>query len=547
MSNVEDADEIMRQMELLSTVCFDWNKESLFEYINANEDVIKVETVYERDKLIVFKVLNFDTMRRLGKATSWCISKNRRYWDDYVESSYYKSGTIAQYMIFNFAEKEDSELSMIGFTTRTNVGIEHAHTFTNMAMVRDGFTNENVRSFIKRGDEIISTMNNLGIPVEMFYEVGEYLYKWDKDSFLTFLEKYFDDEIYDILYNEGDRLCLYINTPYIRFIIGNAYSKTRFDSDDTDEFYLFFDFGKSLYDSTHLYFVGVNLRGWDNSCRPGHVRNAFGHCVCESFESLLDAYGLPYNTLKRADSVYNRFVSAIDSYEMDKVDKMLDDKNLLKVLKARKNEDYERRMYNDLNDSILSLKTFDFVDVFKKHRINFLDVMQKGDMDAIFSELIYSIVSTYKDVKSVPTEEDFKNLYTANFTYDKAKLIGFYYIFMELCDMTVVKEGSETFKDSISSFIHSDPNPCFDEMTYHFAPLLDYSKCLNERTRNFLSFICLNKYEKAVEKVLSLCPCKYVVKHIKDNLPTGSVYVELCAKMLDAIQQEKNEGKNAFN
>ena len=83
MSTIDNADEILRQMSLLTKAHFEWNKESFFNFIKNVED-INCEVVLDRDNLVIAKVNDYDTIKYLAKTTNWCISKNKKYWNDYI-------------------------------------------------------------------------------------------------------------------------------------------------------------------------------------------------------------------------------------------------------------------------------------------------------------------------------------------------------------------------------------------------------------------------------------------------------------------------------
>lgn len=131
MSSVFDASEILKQMAFLSDVHFEWKKESLLEYIDNNEN-IDCDIILDKGDIVLLKVKDYETVKRLTKATNWCISKDKKYWNEYVEFN----PNATQYIIFDFSKKEDDNHSIVGFTSVYNRGITNAHDFENHDMMK---------------------------------------------------------------------------------------------------------------------------------------------------------------------------------------------------------------------------------------------------------------------------------------------------------------------------------------------------------------------------------------------------------------------------
>ena len=127
MSSVDDYNELTRQLRFVTSVHFNWSKESFIDFL-TNVEGIQYEKIFENDNIVLVKTLDYETIKQLGKTTNWCISKNKQYWNNYIENYH---GATTQYMIFDFSKMEDDKLSIIGFTTTRNKGITSAHNFVN--------------------------------------------------------------------------------------------------------------------------------------------------------------------------------------------------------------------------------------------------------------------------------------------------------------------------------------------------------------------------------------------------------------------------------
>lgn len=122
MSTVEDGDEIMKQMAYVVNVHFEWNKDSLIDYITHTEN-LHAEIVSINGDIVLVKVNDYDAVKYLGKSTNWCISKNKTYWNQYTKDE----GQATQYIIFDF-----SKLRMIPFLSlvshQFSIVVLHTHT-----------------------------------------------------------------------------------------------------------------------------------------------------------------------------------------------------------------------------------------------------------------------------------------------------------------------------------------------------------------------------------------------------------------------------------
>lgn len=199
VSTIEDADEIIKMMSFLCThTTFEWNQDSLLDFLTHAEG-LNYEMVMNKPNIVVVKVHDFETIKRLAKTTNWCISKNRSYWSQYAndrrgmidvenmpnmgeyrlnnndgeprnndddsrldnewwlqfinaeqdnafknlikkdneDKNKNKTSSIFQYVIFDFSKKEDDKHSIVGVTVHTSKGITHAHDFNNTSMLND--------------------------------------------------------------------------------------------------------------------------------------------------------------------------------------------------------------------------------------------------------------------------------------------------------------------------------------------------------------------------------------------------------------------------
>ena len=232
VSTIDDYQELMRQMRHVTSVHFDWSKESFMDFIK-NVDGINYEVVYENDFVVLVKVADYETIKQLGKTTNWCISKNKSYWNTYIE---YNHGKATQYMIFDFSKLEDDKLSIVGFTTTYNKGITSAHNFINDNLMNDG-NNMNafmLKSYLARFDNsnsIYKVLQNCGIDITLVAHYDKPQYKWSYEDLMSYLYECVDKNNVDIIKYDGDKLVLSVRDENIKYFLGDAYMD-NISSDD---------------------------------------------------------------------------------------------------------------------------------------------------------------------------------------------------------------------------------------------------------------------------------------------------------------------------
>lgn len=421
MSTIDNADEILRQMSLLTKAHFEWNKESFFNFIKNVED-INCEVVLDRDNLVIVKVNDYDTIKYLAKTTNWCISKNKKYWNDYVGN---RRGESTQYVLFDFSKDEDDELSIVGFTTLARKGIVNAHSFSNENLMYGCSNVYPVRQFTPFRPNIFYLLKLNNVSINNFVCKNQFNYEWNIDSFIEFAEVALDDS-FDIVYQDDNKIAIITENPMVRFIVGEAYNNIAYCN--TKKCVIFADFSKDQHDDNRLLFVGVN---WNNSVKEEKPTKVFNLGVNVEtnipFDNLLEEYNLPYNIICRTENKLERFISAFSSYNVQLVDTLLKDKDLVNTLKTSKNtlnNHYNIAEY--VNNSIFNVYTIDMLKVLYDNNVMLSDIMNSRSIDSILSNLIYEIGNLCHN-PNPPTQSEMELLFSKNrFNYDKCKFIGFY-------------------------------------------------------------------------------------------------------------------------
>lgn len=426
MSTIEDANEIMRQMKLLTNIHFEWNRESFCEFI-SNADGINCDMIYDNNNIIVVKVNDYETIKHLAKTTNWCISKNKRFWNEYIE---FKKGKSSQYVLFDFNKKEDDELSIVGFTS-TNNGIIHAHSFSNKNLMEETREYPYVRCFIEHRKNIIGVLKSANLSESMFCNFEKQKYNWNKTDFIKFLEYCINESEYDIILDNGDKLVVETTSPMVKFIIGKRYDRIIDNYGTKQKIILFCDFSLKETDPNRLMFSIINFSMEKQEEFPSSMFDIF----CRSqetvtFNTVLSSFGLPYTTICRTENKTDILFDALSTYNAIKLNELLGNeefiKHLIKESKKKRPNKIQNDIYSYILDSIINVKTTDILNVFYNNNISIGELIGKKNMDTLLANLCYEVLRYYRNNNKTPTNDELNMLYNNNWRYEKSCLVGIY-------------------------------------------------------------------------------------------------------------------------
>lgn len=328
VSTIENVNEIVKQLLFTISHHFAWDKNSVLEYIN-NVDGINCDKVWDENNVIVFRVHDFDTIKRLGKTTNWCISKNKSYWDNYMYNN-----EISQYILMDFNLPEDDEHSIIGFTYTINEGITAAHSFTNINLMKefgDAYNNYGNSVFAAyTPDDINTLLKKHNIPISLF-DPTQINLQWEAKHILKKLNRVMGDD-YDIIANPVDGV--YVIRTYnnkwesVLQVCGDRYHTLN----ESPISILFLNFNLDKDDTKRVLRSNITISSDEQEegvCNQW-VKDINGRTIPVSFESLIIQYGLDFDIIARVDCFYNRVVALLKSREMNALNAYVDD-NIHKV------------------------------------------------------------------------------------------------------------------------------------------------------------------------------------------------------------------------
>lgn len=416
VSTIDDYQELMRQMRHVTSIHFEWSKESFMDFIK-NVEGISYEVIYENDFVVLVKVLDYETIKQLGKTTNWCISKNKSYWNNYIERTH---GKATQYMIFDFSKLEDDKLSIVGFTTTYNKGITSAHNFINDNMM-NGDNNQNalmLKSYLarfNRSNSIYSVLHNCGIDITLVAHYDKPRYKWSYDCLMSYLYECVDKNNVDIIKYDGNKLVLSVRDENIKYFFGDAYIDNISSDNYEEQHIIFADFAISQYDPNKLIF-GIICRGRSSEedyCNG--MYNESSTLVNANFDSKLIEFGVPYDIIRRADDINKKVKNAFINFNINMImDCMKKEKNCLHNVMSNFFE--HETIYHIISQSVIDFLSFDYLNIIYNNGHYLSEYLEYRYIAEIlrcsFNNLKAASRQLYRNsVMEKPNEERINNFY----------------------------------------------------------------------------------------------------------------------------------------
>jgi hypothetical protein len=434
VSSIDDFKELCRQLKFVTSVHFSWSKESFMDFID-NVEEIKYEKIFENDNIVLVKVLDYETVKQLGKTTNWCISKNKSYWNNYVESYH---GSATQYMIFDFSKLEDDKLSIIGFTTLKNKGITSAHNFINEPLMgEDEGEQVLLNSFIanfNEGKNIYSILAEDGIDITLVVHYDAPTYQWDKDSAINYLYECVNPENIEILCERNGKIAMRVMDSGIRYFFGDTYRDNISSDYYNSEHIIFFDFSKNRYDVNKLQYAIIEEGYGDEDYCIG-VYNERSQNAHSNFDTKLIEFGLPYNTIRRTNNLSVRLKNAIGSYNMPMIENCLKEcegNETAFLKKVIKNEFGSDCLYDMIIRTVTSYVSFDYIGLLYDNGLNLTDFMSNSYVGDIINDLVGNVININRATRDFAnfkpiTNEDVDRFYEHKIARrEDVKYVGFY-------------------------------------------------------------------------------------------------------------------------
>lgn len=474
VSTINDFQELMRQMRHVTSTHFNWSKESFMDFLR-NVEGLNYEVIYENDAVTLIKVGDYETVKQLGKTTNWCISKNKSYWNNYVESHF---GETTQYMIFDFSKEEDDKLSIVGFTTAHNKGITHAHNFVNdTLMEKDSNISLMMESYLSKFNKtsnIYDVLRSCNIDINMVVQYDKPRYTWNYEGFMKYLYECVNEENVDIIMHKGNKLVLSVCDENIRYFFSDAYYDTICDNDWERQHILFADFSINQYDPSKLTYCIVYDGLGDEADSCGTMFDENSNAIQASFNMKLVEYGLPYDIIRRPNDITKRAREAFISFNS-------------KALKELIKED-ENCFYNALHDSfctedlcsyitesIIQYLSFDYLDMIYDGKHTLSDYLNCDGVGMIVHGLANFLIAIGRNRRmngtlNKPSDKDIEKFYAQTLdSRSEVQYVGAYLALKKIITEEVGddKDYARIYAKTLKSLRHASiRGSLFKEIVY---------------------------------------------------------------------------------
>lgn len=537
MSTIEDVNEIIKQMKLLVRVQFDWNKESFMDFLTSNDD-FKYNIVFDNENILILKVDNYETIKHIAKTTNWCISKNMQYWNNYMANGNHNT----QFVMYDFSRKEDDEYSIVGFTV--NGGrIIHAHSFTNISMM-DGVNDTRFSTF----NSVIDTNNILlllqtnNVPFSCLINKKVSKYEWNKESFFKFLNYAINEDDYDIIKDDDNKLALFIKNGNVRFLFDSKQYCDYFDMGYHNKLkhIVFCDFNKNENDSKRVVFGFVKNKSKSTEvCEDLYDFNC--QRLFETIDDKLNEFDLPYDTICRMyDEALVLRNKLLFSYDLNKIKEIISNKELLmKVL----SEESSRDLFKDVIFSTMDCaKSFDLIDLLIENGYKFSDLFGSYSASEIVKHALYEIGNYDLSRVSRPNEEVYQNL--INHKIKRSLISPYYYMFVAMKIMD--NENDNEFFTSIASYFseYHISDTFMSIIVEKLCEKIDFTKLNDDEfdeVKLLVHYVVRCGYEKIIMKWAEMDLPKTMDKFILSTLPSISPFFRM---FQEKGSNKKNDNKS---
>ena len=424
VSTMETKEDIFHQMALLTKVHFNWDRNSFMEFI-TNIEGLSFDIVYDANNLVILHINDYDTIKYVTRTTNWCISKNKRYWNDYINKG--EKCNNKQYVLFDFNQKEDSELSIVGFTTRNDNDIIFAHSFTNSNLMKNSFNHNRIRSLREKigNNNIVNILSNLSIPLDKFMMCYPSPYEWKRENVMNILKKV-DDDHYDIIYDNDNVLLFTMTSPNdILQIIGYAqYSKmldmSRFNPIQKKHFFIC-DFNKTTDDK--LLWGFVHCENEEGEMANDKIYNIHGQIYNKSLNWVLYTNHLPMDLLNSPSHEFSILTNAFNQMDVELLSLLLNDEKYRNFLMKNKYI-LQDVIFQSLEISLFSTYSFDILDVIYNNGYKLSDLIQQKNINDL---LFIAASNMNRCIKTVPSLNDYKKL--IQYQLHESKIIPYFLFF----------------------------------------------------------------------------------------------------------------------
>ena len=483
MSTIDDVKEILHNVSLLVGTKFRWNKNAVLEFI-SNSELMECEIVIDKGDILLVKAKNYEAIKQLGRFTSWCISKNKHYWDEYVGS---KDNTATQYVLFDFSKKEDDKLSIVGFTSLFNRGITNAHNLNNENLMGSRQQESKFERFIPRKikNNIYNILDCHHINVDDVTEYEPLPFKWNKEGFIGYLKKFVSN--FSILAETETSIVISVIDNGIADFFGEKYFNYFSNGYKYEKHIIFADFSLPVRRLDKILF-SVILRNHETA--EDNASTLYDYALQThdiSFDSQIVKYGIPYDIISRDDDITMRLKNAISSYDIDVLNSILSDSKIRDGIKNNNIKiDSNSNLYCSIESSLFGDYTFSLVDAFYNNGITLCELIGFENTERLLRHA-FNNIHRFSNGSMRLSAETIQRVENGNSSNVQLSLFVQYTVFSHIIER---ENNIKLFKEINPSLDSYSPNQLYDKIVKIEANIMknehfDYSRMPSNITNVF--------------------------------------------------------------
>ena len=529
VSTINDFNELMRQMRHVCSVHFSWNKESLNDFLE-NVENINYKKIFENDTIVLVEALDYNTIKQLAKTTNWCISKNKTYWNNYVEND---GNETKQYVVFDFSKKEDENLSIIGFTTKYNKGITFAHDFVNNNLMNNNndaanakMLNSYISNFLRR-NSIFSILEHDGIDINKIVNFYTPNFKWDAENALKYLYECVNKENTDILMSKDDKMVVSVKDSNIKYFFGDSYIENIENCYHDFQHIIFFDFSCSEFDANRMIYAIIESNSLsEDSCIE--LRNSNSLVCGENFDAKLIEYDLPYDIIRRTNDIYGKMRSALMSYNIPMLKECMGEIGRGDFISFINEYIGADCLYDIIITSIHRYMSFDYIDLIYDNHMKLTDVIGMKKTNRLLKTIFYHMQTesrTHGFNFVLPNEEQIKDFYNKNIgTRESAMYIGYYIVLKRILETE--KEDFEYLVLDMIYNMYQSKGEVIDSLMEIVGNKLTFSS-YSDTSKCWITYALLNGNEKLKNMAKEASKSNVELKKVFQHLTSSAHYSKL--------------------
>lgn len=391
VSNIDNADEIISLLQYLIRTHFNWDKESVMDFL-SNVEGLNMKVIDDTKDTLLISIGDYQTMKTMGKTTNWCISKRECYWRNTIVDP-----QRIQYMLFDFSLPEDAEYSIVGFTIQEGSKITNAHSFTNKDLLHPTRSPLHAISLFNYDclTNIYNWLESKNIDINKL--IMKTPIRWDKESVLDRLDEKLGD-FYDIVHINNNKVIINTHNSNWKAVINNEELTNAQNSYAFKTTCVFLDFDLQDSDPNRA----ISFEYYESLDFEAVIAKAFNlneMLVDVTFANMLKKFGAEHDIIPSTNTLQSQWVRLLYNNDYAGIDNFINEH--INFIKTNKNEIPYRWFVEFLNYS--SLKG---LEILEKYNLTLNDLFTQDQQVSILKVLVSNASNVSEDLDILTFTDD---------------------------------------------------------------------------------------------------------------------------------------------